>query len=124
MTLWSFPRTLGMNWNKFSQEQRKEFVGLFKTILKDAYADKIIAYTNEQVTFPKEVPISDNMVEVQSVVAAKSGNVSINYRVIKKDGDWKVYDVVIEGVSLIEITAPSSGNPRRQSAGDPARYPA
>ena len=55
----------------------------------------------DKVNFPKEVPISDDTVEVQSVVGAKGGNVSINYRVIKKDGGWKVYDVVIEGVSLI-----------------------
>ena len=94
-------RTLGMNWNKFTPEQRKEFVDLYKKILKDAYVDKITAYTNEQVNFTKEVPLSDNMTEVQSVVTTKGGDVSIFYRVIKKDNDWKVYDVVIEGVSLI-----------------------
>jgi phospholipid transport system substrate-binding protein len=94
-------RTLGLNWNKFTPEQRKEFVGLFETILKGAYIDKITAYTNEQVNFTKEVPLSEATVEVQSDVVTKSGLVSINYRVIKKDNEWKVYDVVIEGVSLI-----------------------
>ncbi len=94
-------RTLGLNWNNFSPDQRKEFVRLFEGILKDAYVEKIIAYTNEQVNFPKEVPLSDTTVEVQSVVLSKGSQVPINYRVIKKDNDWKVYDVVIEGVSLI-----------------------
>lgn len=94
-------RTLGLNWNKFTPEQRKEFVELFKTILKDAYVDKITAYTDEKVNFTKETPLSETTVEVQSVVATKSGQVPIYYRVIKKDNDWKVYDVVIEGVSLI-----------------------
>ena len=94
-------RTLGLNWNKFTPEQRKEFVELFKTILKDAYVEKITAYTNEQVNFTKEVPLSETTVEVQSVIAAKGGQTPINYRVIKKENDWKVYDVVIEGVSLI-----------------------
>ena len=94
-------RTLGMNWNKFTQDQRKEFVDLYKKILKDAYVDKITAYTNEQVNFTKEAPIADNMVEVQSVVSAKGGDVSIYYRVMNKGGVWKAYDVVIEGVSLI-----------------------
>lgn len=94
-------RTLGLNWNKFTPEQRKEFVELFKTILKDAYVEKITAYTNEQVNFNKEVSLSDNAVEIQSVVAAKSGEVPIYYRVMKKENDWKVFDVVIEGVSLI-----------------------
>ncbi len=94
-------RTLGLNWNKFTPDQRKEFVGLFKTILKDAYVEKITAYTNEQVNFTKEVSLSEDTVEVQSNVVAKGGQVPIYYRVIKKDNEWKVYDVVIEGVSLI-----------------------
>ena len=94
-------RTLGLNWNKLIPEQRKEFVELYKTILKDAYVDKITAYTNEQVNFTKEVPISENMVEVQSSVVTKTAETPIFYRVIKKDSDWKVFDVVIEGVSLI-----------------------
>jgi phospholipid transport system substrate-binding protein len=94
-------RTLGMNWNKFTNVQRKEFVELFKTILKDAYVDKITAYTDEQVNFTKEAPLSETTVEVQSVVVTKSGSVPIYYRIIKKDSGWKVFDVVIEGVSLI-----------------------
>lgn len=94
-------RTLGLNWNKFTPEQRREFVELYKTILKDAYVDKITAYTNEQVNFTKEVPLSENMVEVQSSVVTKNGETPIYYRVIKKDSEWKVFDVVIEGVSLI-----------------------
>jgi phospholipid transport system substrate-binding protein len=94
-------RTLGLNWNKFTPEQRKEFVELFKTILKDAYVEKITAYTNEQVNFSKEVSLSEDTVEVQSSVVTKGGQVPIYYRVLKKENEWKVYDVVIEGVSLI-----------------------
>lgn len=94
-------RTLGLNWNNFTPEQRKEFVQLFETVLKDAYIEKITAYDNEPVNFIKEVPLSETMVEVQSVVITKGGQTPINYRVINKEGDWRVYDVVIEGVSLI-----------------------
>lgn len=94
-------RTLGLNWNKFSPEKRKEFVGLYRTILKNAYVDKITAYTNEQVNFTKEASLSETTVEVQSVIVSKGGETSIYYRVMKKENVWKVYDVVIEGVSLI-----------------------
>ena len=94
-------RTLGLNWNKFTQDQRKEFVELFKSILKDAYVDRITTYTNERVDFTKEVPLSETTVEVQSDIVSKSGEVPIYHRVIKKDSEWKVYDVVIEGVSLV-----------------------
>ncbi len=94
-------RTLGLNWNRLTPDQRKEFVQLFESVLKDAYVEKIMAYTNEQVNFTKEAPLSEDTVEVQSVVVGKTGQIPIYYRVIKKGNDWKVYDVVIEGVSLI-----------------------
>lgn len=94
-------RTLGLNWNKFPTEQRKEFVRLFKTVLKEAYVDKIMAYTNERVSFIKEIPLSKTTVEVQSTVVSEGGETPIYYRVIKKGNSWKVYDVVIEGVSLV-----------------------
>ena len=95
-------RTLGLNWNNFTPEQRKEFVHLFETILKDAYIEKITSYDNEPVNFTNEAPLSETTVEVSSVVVLKGGQqVPVNYRVIKKENDWRVYDVVIEGVSLI-----------------------
>ncbi|MCX5816767.1 MAG: ABC transporter substrate-binding protein [Proteobacteria bacterium] len=94
-------RTLGLNWNKFTPEQRKEFVELYRTILKNAYVDKITAYTNERVNFTREVPLSETTVEVQSTIVSKGGETPIFYRVMKKENNWKVYDVVIEGVSLI-----------------------
>jgi phospholipid transport system substrate-binding protein len=94
-------RTLGLNWNKLTPDQRKEFVDLYRSLLEDAYIDKVTAYTDEQVKFTKEVSLSENTAEVQSFVITKSAEVPIYYRAIKKGNDWQVYDVVIEGVSLI-----------------------
>jgi phospholipid transport system substrate-binding protein len=94
-------RTLGLSWNKFSPEQRKEFVEIYRTILKNAYVDKITAYTNEQVNFTKETPLSEGTAEIHSVIVSKGGETPIYYRAMKKGNAWKVYDVVIEGVSLI-----------------------
>jgi phospholipid transport system substrate-binding protein len=90
-----------MNWSKFSPDQQKEFVGLYKSILEDAYADKIMLYADVKIVFSKEVPLTEKTVEVQSTALTKSGEVSIYYRVIMKDNVWRVYDVVIEGISLI-----------------------
>ena len=95
-------RSLGLYWNQFNPEQRKEFVDLYKRRLEDAYVDKITAYTNEKIDFTKEVALSKNIVEVQSVVAARTGDIPIYYMVAEEDGQWKVFDVVIEGVSLVE----------------------
>jgi phospholipid transport system substrate-binding protein len=53
------------------------------------------------VNFAKRVPLTDTTVEVQSAVLTSSDQIPINYRVVKKDNEWRVYDVVIEGVSLI-----------------------
>jgi len=94
-------RSLGQNWNKLNPGQQTEFIQLFKSLLEDTYADKIISYTDEKVIFKKETSLSEKTVEVQTTIVTKTSEVPINYRVIEKNGEWKVYDVVIEGVSLI-----------------------
>jgi phospholipid transport system substrate-binding protein len=94
-------RSLGQNWSKLSPEQQKEFSELYKSLLEDTYADKITTYTDEKLIFGKEIPLSDKTVEVQTTVVTKTSNIPIHYRLIEENGRWKVYDVVIEGVSLI-----------------------
>ncbi len=94
-------RTLAQNWSKFNPEQQKEFVELYTSLLEDAYANKIMAYTDEKIVFSKEVALTEKTLEVQSRVLRKNGDIPLYYRVILKDGVWRVYDVVIEGVSLI-----------------------
>jgi phospholipid transport system substrate-binding protein len=94
-------RSLGKNWSKFNPEQQKEFIELYTSLLEDAYANKIIAYTDEKIVFSKEVTLTEKTVEVRSTVLRKNEEIPIYYRVILKDGSWRVYDVVVEGVSLI-----------------------
>jgi phospholipid transport system substrate-binding protein len=94
-------RTLGQNWKKFNNEQQKEFIELYKSILEDAYADKLITYTDEKVLFNKENMLSEKTCEIQTTIVTKKADIPIFYRVIQKDGEWRVYDVVIEGVSLV-----------------------
>ncbi len=95
-------RTLTRNWNKFSPAQRKEFVDLFEQVLEKSYADKVLNYTNEKVEFYKETMLSANQAEVQSKIITSSKEIPVFYRVILKDGKWKVYDVVVENVSLVQ----------------------
>jgi len=94
-------RTLAQNWSKLSPEQQKEFISLYKSLLEDTYSDKIMMYTDEKIVFTKEIPLTEKTTEVQSTVIRKTEEIPIYYRVILKDGVWMVYDVVIEGVSLI-----------------------
>lgn len=93
-------RTLAKNWNLFNPEQQQEFIKLYRSLLEDAYADKILAYTDEKIVYTKEVPLTEKTMEVQSIIQRKNGEIPIYYRVILKNGAWKVYDVIIEGVSL------------------------
>ena len=94
-------RTLGLNWNKFSAVQRQEFVDLYRGLLEDAYIDKITSYSDERINYTKELQLSENAAEVQSIVVTKNAEIPVYYRMLNKDGQWRVYDVVIEGVSLV-----------------------
>jgi phospholipid transport system substrate-binding protein len=95
-------RTLAQNWKKFSPDQQKEFISLFGKLLGTVYMDRIIAYKDEKVVFGKVINLSDKMAEVQSEVIQSSKSIPIHYRMIIVNGEWKVYDVVIEGVSLVQ----------------------
>jgi len=94
-------RSLGQAWNQMTPEQQKEFVKLYESLLKRTYADRIVSYTNEKLTYGKEIPLGENTFEVQTTILSQGSEVPINYRVLEANGHWKVYDVLIEGVSLI-----------------------
>jgi phospholipid transport system substrate-binding protein len=96
-------RTLGKNWKKFSPEQQKEFTDLFSTLLENVYADRLLAYSDEKVVFEKETELKKGRVEVVSHIRLSDGKqVPLNYRMIQKEGKWRVYDIVIEGVSMVK----------------------
>lgn len=94
-------RTLGQNWKKFKAEQQQEFIELYKSILEGAYIDRIMSYTDEKIIVTKENPLSEKTAEVQTTIVTKKADIPIYYRVIQKGSEWRVYDVVIEGVSLV-----------------------
>ncbi len=94
-------RTLSRNWNSLNTAQRKEFVQLFREVLEKAYIDKILAYTNEKVVFEHESMVSATQAEVPTKIVTSSKEIPITYRVLLKGGVWKVYDVVVENVSLV-----------------------
>jgi phospholipid transport system substrate-binding protein len=95
-------RTLGGNWNKLNAPQQQEFTHLYRQVLEKAYIDKILSYTNEKIVFVKENMLASNQAEVQTKVITSSKEIPIFYRVILKNGAWKVYDVVVENVSLVQ----------------------
>ena len=92
---------LGRDWKKMGAAQCKEFTELFGELLRNVYMDRILAYTDEEIIFTKENELSEKKVEVQSEIVTKSKTIPVNYRLVHKNNEWKVYEVVIEGISLI-----------------------
>ena len=96
-------RTLGRDWKKMSAEQQTEFVKLFKQLLQGVYADRLLAYSDQKIIFDKETMLKKGRAEVQSYLQTSDGNkIPLFYRLTDKSGSWKVYDVIIEGVSMVK----------------------
>jgi len=95
-----FQRTLATNWKKTTNEEKKQFVALFSQLIESSYVGKIEAYTDEKVEYPGE-KIKGRKAVVETLIITSSADVPVNYKVYQKGDQWLVYDVVIEGVSLI-----------------------
>jgi phospholipid transport system substrate-binding protein len=94
-------RSLGRYWNQRTPDERKQFVDLFATLLEKTYANKIESYHNEKIVYTKETTDGDYS-EVKSTITNPShGELTLDYRLINENAKWMVYDVVIEGVSLV-----------------------
>ncbi|MCX5888241.1 MAG: ABC transporter substrate-binding protein [Deltaproteobacteria bacterium] len=94
-------RSLGATWNSLSNPQRDEFVRIFAELLEASYADKIDRYVkNVRIDYPGE-RLDGDYAEVPTVVVRPNDRIPLTYRLHNESGTWMVYDVVIEGVSLV-----------------------
>jgi phospholipid transport system substrate-binding protein len=94
-------RSMGQNWKELTPAQQKEFTDLFATLLENSYAGKIESYNNEKIVYLKDI-VDGDYAEVKSrIITAKRDEFSLEYRLMREGERWKVYDVVIEGVSLV-----------------------
>ncbi|MHC1700446.1 MAG: phospholipid-binding protein MlaC [Humidesulfovibrio sp.] len=93
-------RAAAEGWNKFTPKQQDDFVDSFSELLQKTYVRKLEKYNNEKVNYLGE-QIADNQAFLKTQVAMKDKTIPINYVMIKRD-QWLVYDVVVEGVSLVK----------------------
>jgi phospholipid transport system substrate-binding protein len=93
-------RTLATNWKSTSKEQRQEFVQLFSKLIENTYIGRVEAYTDEKVDYPGE-KVKGKKAVVETLILTASADIPVNYKVYQKNDKWWVYDVVIEGISLI-----------------------
>src|SRR5208283_805927 len=94
-------RSLARYWNQRTPDDKKEFVALYTDLLERTYIRKIETYTDQQFVYGDETDDGDYAVVKTKIITKKDVNVPIEYRLQKKNGGWFVYDVVIEGVSLV-----------------------
>jgi phospholipid transport system substrate-binding protein len=94
-------QALGKHWNAEPGRQR-EFVSVFAEFLGNSYIGKIGAYKDEKILFVREA-VEKNLAQVDTkIVPSKGDSMSVNYRLHFVRGEWKVYDVVIEDISLVQ----------------------
>jgi len=94
-------RALGSHWRRRPPEEHKEFVEVFADLLENAYVDRIEAYTDEKFVYVRESEDKDFAEVNTKVVTRKGEDFSINYKLHLVNGEWRIYDVVIENISLV-----------------------
>jgi phospholipid transport system substrate-binding protein len=93
-------RSLAKNWDSRSDQEKQKFIGLFKSLLENSYASKLEAYSDEKINYLGEV-IKGKYALVKTEIVRPSSTIAVDYKLTQENGDWQVYDFVIEGVSMI-----------------------
>jgi len=93
-------RSLGAPWGNMSDKEKQEFVSLFQTLLVNTYADKVESYSGEGVQYVNE-RTEKEYAEVRTKVLTGKTEIPLDYRLLNKGSAWRVYDVVVDGVSLV-----------------------
>ncbi len=100
----SFPemsrRSLAKHWKERTPEEKKEFIALFGKLLENSYANKIESYTDEKIIYVEE-KVKGNVALVKTIIKTSNDEIPVNYKLTKKGNDWKIYDFIVEGVSMI-----------------------
>jgi phospholipid transport system substrate-binding protein len=95
-------RSLGKkHWKKITPEERKAFVDVFGKLLENSYANKLENYSEEKINYVDEI-VKGKYAMVKTEVVRKNGSINVDYKLIESPSEWQVYDIVIEGVSLIK----------------------
>ena len=93
---------LGRAWQTATPEQRQQFAVEFRTLLVRTYAKALLEYADEEVRVLAQAPVTGDETVVKTEVRPKTGRpIQINYSMHLGDNGWKVYDVSVEGVSLV-----------------------
>jgi len=93
-------RSLGRHWQARTPAEREEFTRLFADLLELAYISKIDRYSGENVNYVGESVEGDQATVRTKILTKQGSQVPVDYRMLLQGAQWRVYDVIIEGVSL------------------------
>jgi phospholipid transport system substrate-binding protein len=94
-------RALGRHWQKMTDEEKRAFIPLFGKMLEQTYLSRVGEYSGERVSYEgEEIDGTYSVVDVK-ILSDKHGEIAVKYRLWNKDNDWFIYDISIEGVSLV-----------------------
>ncbi len=94
-------RSLARHWKKRTQREKEEFIDLFGKLLERTYLDKVEGYSGEKVLYVGERVDGNYGIVVVKIVTRKDTEILVKYKLKKKGSEWLVYDISIEGVSLV-----------------------
>jgi phospholipid transport system substrate-binding protein len=94
-------RALGRHWAGRSAEDQAEFLGLFADLLERAYVNRIEAYSGEKIAYTGEVVDGDYATVRSRLLTRRRAEMALSYRLHRTGDRWKVYDVLIDGVSFV-----------------------
>jgi phospholipid transport system substrate-binding protein len=94
-------RSLGPHWGRRTAEEQREFVKIFAALLGRTYTDRIESYTSQTVLYTREIEDKEYAEVDTKIITDKREEVSINYKLHSVDNEWKVYDLVIEDISVV-----------------------
>ena len=94
-------RSLGRHWQARTPAERDQFVQLFGDLLENAYITKIESYSGEKIEYPGDVIDGDLAIVKTRIITKQETEIPVDYRMFLSNGRWAVYDVNIEGISLI-----------------------
>ena len=90
------------DWDSFSEEQKMEFTDLFTTLLGNTYLERIQSdYRDEKVVFSEQEMLSDTTAVVRTKIIRDSLEIPVDYKLILRSGEWRIYNVNVENISLV-----------------------
>lgn len=96
-------RTVGPKWRQFSQDQKKRFIEAFTELLRNSYVNTLNSYNGETLAYVGEIRSKDgSKVEVHTLFKGREKDYPVSFRMLIKNDQWVVYDVIIEGISMIK----------------------